>query len=203
LLVWTCVKAGFHSDGTPCNLLEQCPANCLVAEGTVPPPPTPTAAPTAGVILSVGCAEGCGVSLQARQSRRSAAAALPSDVRQACAPTVSDRSSAGCQSKITASQKHRLQTRTQRMKLCSCTSCAGGEPGNTPAPTDASCADFAGFGCATCDGSGCLTCPAGLYAFVHIGTGVFSFCDSCQQINCAPRGCSDNIGAPPHLTSCA
>lgn len=89
------------------------------------------------------------------------------------------------------------------MTPCSCTSCAGGDGTDTPAPADDSCSSFALFGCATCNGLGCATCPDSFYAFVHIGTGVFSFCDSCQQLNCAPGACSDNIGASPDLTSCA
>ena len=74
---------------------------------------------------------------------------------------------------------------------------------DTSGPADDPCVEFANFGCATCNGFGCETCPAGFYAFTHIGTGVFSFCDSCQQINCSPGGCSDNIGVSPDLTSCA
>lgn len=86
------------------------------------------------------------------------------------------------------------------MTLSSCTPRAGGEPTDTPAPFDGSClAD----NCAVCDAQGCVTCDAGFYAFLRYGTLQLSDCFECQQLNCAPRGCSDGIGASPDLTTCA
>ena len=35
LLACACVKAGFEADGTACNPLTVCPANCLTAAGVV------------------------------------------------------------------------------------------------------------------------------------------------------------------------
>ena len=88
------------------------------------------------------------------------------------------------------------------MTLCALTSCAGSKPTDTPAPTDDSCvAD----NCAYCSSSqgGCVTCDSGFYAFLSYGTMTTSKCFECQQLNCAPGGCSDGIGALPGLASCA
>ncbi len=86
------------------------------------------------------------------------------------------------------------------MTLCSSTFRAGNEDTNTLAPTDDSCVVD---GCATCDVGGCVTCPDGFYAFLSIGTAVFSFCNDCQPLNCAPGSCSNFVGASPDRTSCA
>ena len=83
------------------------------------------------------------------------------------------------------------------MTLCSCTPCAGSlTPTGDPCP---------GSNCATCNTGGCASCAEGLYTFLaNIGAAArFNDCLDCQPLNCAPGGCSNDIGGLPNLTICA
>lgn len=59
--------------------------------------------------------------------------------------------------------------------------------------------------CASCSNAlNCDTCNAGFYAFLNFGApATIVNCFDCQQLNCAPGGCTSNIGAIAALTSCA
>lgn len=121
--------------------------------------------------------------------------------------TVSDSKGPGeinCEINLRASQKYRLPCAHVDIAVCFCTSCAGGEPTDTLALTDDSCEDYPDNGCETCDGYGCATCRDGAYTFfTFLSSAYFKFCFDCQPLNCAPGGCSNEIGASPDLMTSA
>ena len=91
------------------------------------------------------------------------------------------------------------------MTLCWCACCAGSS--STASACDV---EFPTFNCETCGLGGCTTCDDSSYRFPSYGaTAIFQHCFSCQQLNCAAGGCSDDVGAfansmswPLSLCSC-
>jgi hypothetical protein len=59
--------------------------------------------------------------------------------------------------------------------------------------------------CALCSNPlNCEQCDAGFYTFLNFGApDTFANCFNCQQLNCAPGGCTNNVGASASAKCCA